>query len=545
MTYTVGQLIANKTPVVVSDTDSVRQALYLMNTNRFSQLPVINNERKVLGIITSESILHALETFGATVNKMHVEDVMDRIRVLDAMDEVKRTFREDDDLFYLLDDLKESNVVLIIDKEQKLISIITSYDTTEYFRARAEDMMYAEEIETMLKEYINAYFTTSEGLDIKARDEAVTAMFPNKTFDSLSQHQYIRLLLHESRWPRYSSVFSFDHETVFNLLDDARKTRNDYAHFHWEEITVGKRERLKFARDWLARHAAIVSSTLTGIVVEPDEVQNMEIQQAETPPSLIEEPDDTSDVTSIGGDNLTEENMRLEKRYEPLAVWLQKVPIKDESISLSFKEIEQIIGDELPESARRSRVWWSNNLKLNPQSRQWWEAGWRVATARMNEEVVVFSRVEGRKKAYIDFFSSLLQQLASRSTFPLRSLSPDGESWIVIASLPSDGPKLATLGFSFARRNRFRVDLYIDRGVESENKRIFNKLLEHRSAIEIELGTSLSWERLEGASASRIALYHQGTITDAEEDLAILQTWAVDAMIRLQNVMEKYLREVI
>src|SRR5437870_7890919 len=146
MTYTVGQLIANKNPVTVFDTDTVRQALNLMTTNSFSQLPVINRERKALGIITCESILHALETFGVIFNHMQVEDALNRMRTLDAMDEVKRTFREDDDLFYLLDDLKESNVVLIVDKEQRLISLVTSYDTTEYFRIRSEDLMYAEEI---------------------------------------------------------------------------------------------------------------------------------------------------------------------------------------------------------------------------------------------------------------------------------------------------------------------------------------------------------------------------------------------------------------
>ncbi len=545
MTYTVGQLIANKNPVTVFDTDTVRQALNLMTTNNFSQLPVINRERKALGIITFESILHALETFGVIFNHMQVEDALNKMRALDAMDEVIRTFREDDDLFYLLDDLKESNVVLIVDKEQKLISLVTSYDTTEYFRIRSEDLMYAEEIETMLQEYINAYFTTSTGLDIKARDAAVTALFPKKTFDSLSQHQYICLLLDQSRWPKYSSIFSFDLETVFNMLDDARKTRNNYAHFHTEEITVEQRERLKFCRDWLARHADIVSGTLTGVVIEPDEEQNLEIQHTETPPSLIEETDTLGNIAPTKDDNLTEEEKRLDNRFGPLAIWLQKVPISTESISLTFRDFEQIIGDELSTSARSNRIWWSNNLKLNPQSRQWWEAGWRVATVKMAEEVVVFARVEGRKKAYIDFFSSLLEQLANYSTFPMWSLSPDGESWITIASLPSNGPKLATLGFSFARRNLFRVDLYIDRGSESENLEVINKLFAQRNTIEAELGSLLSWEYLKGARASRIALYHQGSITDPEDDLANLRTWAVDAMIRLQKVIEKHLSELV
>jgi Domain of unknown function (DUF4268) len=490
------------------------------------------------------SIKSHYQTFATTINKLHIEDALNMMRVLDAMDEVKRTFRDDDDLFYMLDDLKESNVVLIVDKEQKLICVLTGYDTTEYFRVRAEDMMYAEEIETMLKEYINAYFTTSTGLDVQARDEAV-ASISKKAFDALSQYDYIRLLLDQNRWPKYSSIFSFDHDTVFNLLDDARKTRNAAAHFHTDEITIEQRERLKFCRDWLARHTAIVSSTFTGMVLEPDEQQNLHIQQAETPPNLIEESNAIDGIAPTEENILTEEDKRLESRYSPLAIWLQKVPISDESISLSFKDIEQIIKDELPASARLYRVWWSNNLQINPHARQWWEVGWRVSTIRLPEEVVVFSRVEGRKKAYIDFFSSLLAQLASNNPFPMRSLSPDGESWVTIASLPTNGRKVAMLGFSFARRKRFRVDINIDTGNELENKEIFNKLLVRKSTIEAELGTPLSWERLEGVRASRIALYHEGAIFDKEDDLARMRTWAVDAMIQMQKVMDKYLSEVV
>lgn len=543
MPYTVGQLIANKNPITVVDTDPVRKALDLMATNKFSQLPVVNKDGKALGIITSESILLGLETFGATFSQMQVEDALNRMRVLDAMDEVKRTFREDDDLFSLLDDLKESNVVLIVDREQKLISLVTSYDTTDYFRIRSEDLMYAEEIETMLKEYINAYFTTSAGLDEKTRDDAVTTMFPRKSFEDLSQYEYIRLLLDDSRWPKYSSIFSFDCETVFKILVDAKNTRNDYAHFHTEEITTEQRERLKFCRDWLARHTAIVSSTLTGVVAEPDEAQNLEIQQAETPPSLIEEPGATALTTD---DNLSEEDKRLNSRYAPLAIWLQKVPINEESISLSFKEIEQIIGDELPASARKHRAWWSNHLEFNPQARQWWIAGWRVSTVRMSEEIVVFARVEGRKKAYIDFFSSLLEQLASHKDFSVKTISPDGQNWITVASLPADGKKVGILAFSFARQKRFRVELYIDTGDELRNKQIFQRLFERKDIIEAEVGMPLSWERLDQARASRIALYHPGSIVDSSyEELAKLREWAVDAMDRLQRVMEKHLSEVL
>jgi hypothetical protein len=94
----------------------------------------------------------------------------------------------------------------------------------------------------------------------------------------------------------------------------------------------------------------------------------------------------------------SEEEIRLNNRYAPLAIWLQKVPIEDERVSLSFRYIGELIGGELPTSARLYRIWWSNILKINPLARQWWDAGWRISTVRIAEETVVFTRIEGRKK---------------------------------------------------------------------------------------------------------------------------------------------------
>jgi CBS domain-containing protein len=54
--------------------------------------------------------------------------------------------------------LKNTYAVLIVNAEGSLIGIVTSYDTTEYFRRRVEDMMYVEDIESTLKDFIRAGF---------------------------------------------------------------------------------------------------------------------------------------------------------------------------------------------------------------------------------------------------------------------------------------------------------------------------------------------------------------------------------------------------
>jgi CBS domain-containing protein len=436
MPFTVEQLIENREPVAVCDTDPVKTAQHIMVENQFSQLPVIDKHKRVLGLITSDSILRALNTFSVPI---------DALRVLDAMDEIKHTFREDDDVFDLLDDLIDASAVLIVDSEHVLKGIVTSYDTTQYFRQRAEDMMHAEDIETFLKDYINAYFTDSAGnIDEKARLEAITAIMPSnqdllkpfkkaltlymqlqsesqlpigpdyadqaftqhlyhkestKPFDQLTQNHYIDLFLHNSRWSRYSTIFSFDRNKIRTLLDDARTTRNDAAHFRTKEITAEQRERLKFCRDWLARHQAAISDAFQLNIEEVVRPDNISETSNERPiSSSLQTAIDANVVDeATSSDSIVEESRDLEiapvaevsntsdSRYAPLAIWLQNVPLEEPSIVLSFNAVEKIIGDKLPASARKHRAWWSNYLEFSPQARQWWDAGWRVSTVRMTE----------------------------------------------------------------------------------------------------------------------------------------------------------------
>ena len=49
---------------------------------------------------------------------------------------------------------------------------------------------------------------------------------------------------------------------------------------------------------------------------------------------------------------------------------------------------------------------------------------------------------------------------------------------------------------------------------------------------------SLTWERINDKRASRIAIYHPGSITDDQEKLETLKDWAVDNMIAFYNAIE-------
>ncbi len=97
------------------------------------------------------------------------------------------------------------------------------------------------------------------------------------------------------------------------------------------------------------------------------------------------------------------------------------------------------------------------------------------------------------------------------------------------------------LAFAFARDKRFRVELYIDTGDAEKNKTIFDALYHDRDKIEAILDDKVSWERLDGKRASRVALYREASIGDDADALEDLKKWAVPTMIEFRKVISKHL----
>lgn len=84
------------------------------------------------------------------------------------------------------------------------------------------------------------------------------------------------------------------------------------------------------------------------------------------------------------------------KKYQPLQDYLKGLPRSQGSVTLSFQEIEKLIGSRLPPSAYEHRAWWSNQAEVSnrPQAKAWREAGFEVETVKPDRKdgVVSFSR---------------------------------------------------------------------------------------------------------------------------------------------------------
>jgi hypothetical protein len=80
----------------------------------------------------------------------------------------------------------------------------------------------------------------------------------------------------------------------------------------------------------------------------------------------------------------------MEKKYSQLESHLCSKGF--ESIKMTFNEIESVIEDSLPASARKHRAWWSNNPNNSVITYAWLAAGYKTSAVNMESETLVFRR---------------------------------------------------------------------------------------------------------------------------------------------------------
>ncbi|MBT7189397.1 MAG: DUF4268 domain-containing protein [Anaerolineae bacterium] len=521
MAYQIHQIIEGKgSPISVTKDDTVSKALSLMIEHDYSQLPVISREEKAKdmtidipeGMVTNESILRGIRNFHAKIEELKIRDVMISAPV----------YSYDDDLFDILDRLKDSNAVLITENiglGEDLVGIVTSYDATEYFRSRTEDMMRVEDIELIIKDFILASYTDKSGtVDESSLDDVITLLTAYKKtdkelkVDDLTLSDYINLLLHKTTWSFLEPIFSVKREFVMQLLQGVRKIRNELAHFRGD-ITAVQRDRLKFASEWLSKRQEEYEKLqeqvpIQKLFAEAEKSANTAtMREIETvTPSFS-----VTEAADGGG------------RYAALADWLQSQPGSIDNVQLTFEEIEKNIDKDLPISARNHRAWWANDSASHSQSQQWLDAGWRRTYLNMSEEKVTFARIREREKAYISFYSKLLEEFRNHPDFLPREVSPSGTSWMIVQTLPKVS---GAFSVTFTRGKRMRIELYLDTGEQDTTKDIFDKLFTRKEELEEKLGP-IEWERLNNRRASRIALYRDGHILEDENHDELIK-WAAE-----------------
>jgi len=132
----------------------------------------------------------------------------------------------------------------------------------------------------------------------------------------------------------------------------------------------------------------------------------------------------------------------------------------------------------------------------------------------------------------MEFWKQLLERAKGRPHPHARRVSPGKEHWL------GAGAGKSGLTYSYVvRMDNASVELYIDRGNAEENKRIFDKLYEHKEEIEAIFGAPLEWQRMDERRSSRVRYtLNIGGLRDREK-WPEMQEAMIDAMIRLSKAL--------
>lgn len=198
-----------------SDNDSITKAKTLMLLNDFSQLPIIDSNKKILGAISWKSIGRA-ESLG--VNSDLVSDYMEDAVII----------KNSADFLLYIKLIAKNEFLLVQNYHKELVGIITTYDMTINFKDFLVPFLKIGIIEDLLRKLII--------------DNSIET-FKNKKPEELVFNEYIKLFKREENWKKLNFNF-LDKETFTQKLDEIRVIRNKIAHYkpeginHQEFITI-------------------------------------------------------------------------------------------------------------------------------------------------------------------------------------------------------------------------------------------------------------------------------------------------------------------
>jgi len=213
-TYRMSKLAAaNNSPIPVAPDQPVVDAVTLMLSNDFSQLPVMTNERTVKGMISWRSIgaRWALDREGQEVRHF--------------MDEPVEVPGERS-IFAALPLIVEHGYVLVRDAAEKISGIVTTSDLSLQFQQLAEPFLLLGEIENHIRRLMDGKFTKEELSSAKVPSDTDREIenVANLTFGG-----YVRILQEPARWRKLG--LAIDRAIFIKDLDRVREIRNDVMHF--------------------------------------------------------------------------------------------------------------------------------------------------------------------------------------------------------------------------------------------------------------------------------------------------------------------------
>ena len=220
--------VSSRIPISVKRDSTLEKAYHLMWKNEYSQLPVMNDDRNVLGLITWQSIAKGLIT---NKTSKSVKDFMtNEFTILD----------ETTPIFDAIKEVIKVGVVFVRSSDNKIKGPITPSDLNEQFIEQIEPYILLEQIENYIRLILHNKIVLEELqklIKINEEDRAISSL-SDMTFGG-----YIRVLQNHEMWNILG--LPFDKADFENDLHAVRKIRNDVMHFHPDGISPNELDILR------------------------------------------------------------------------------------------------------------------------------------------------------------------------------------------------------------------------------------------------------------------------------------------------------------
>jgi CBS domain len=198
--------------VSVKPDSKISEAVSLMMLHGYSQLPVMQSDRGLKGMVSWESIGSRL---ALNVPCNYVRECLVPANEVSA----------DASLHSVLDDIIRHEYVLVKDASNRYTGIVTTTDLSGQFRRLTEPFLLIGEIERHLRQMLSKLPVADLQKAKDSRDEArqITRV------DDLSFGEYVRFLQDPGNWSTLN--LGFDQGVFIRKLEQVKEIRNDIMHF--------------------------------------------------------------------------------------------------------------------------------------------------------------------------------------------------------------------------------------------------------------------------------------------------------------------------
>ena len=235
--FCIGMLEAANRPdevLTINRDKTVEEAITMMMTHRYSQLPVTQNMRDVDGMISWRSMGRA-RARGSVCE--FVRDCLEDVRILN----------QEAPFFEAVDTITEEEVVLVRGRDRAITGIVTTSDLSRAYHQRASPFLLLGEVEdgirTLLDRSLSAEIKQAKDPDDDAREIEEAA--------DLTFGEYVRLLQVPENWKKLR--LDIDGKLFVQLLNDVREVRNDVMHFRPDSSEPENLEKVRMLHSLLGQ----------------------------------------------------------------------------------------------------------------------------------------------------------------------------------------------------------------------------------------------------------------------------------------------------